>query len=500
MRHGAPPRRPGGLAVNFLFLIAGHGLYKVTALLALALLAHYLESAEFGRLSLAIAAVLLFETLMDSGVGQSLVRESAGRPDRTARYLGAALPLRIVLVALNVALAVVVITFTDPDPTIREVTVWIGLAQGFAAVSMLLRATFEAHERMEFVALSVAMEGLLRLVAIVGSLIGVFGLVGIGKALAMAELVVLAATALLVVRHFVPLESIRFRPSDAVSLLAAGMPMAVAWLLLSAEQRVNTLFLGRIGDETSVALFSSAARIIEVTIFVPSVLVVALFPTAVRHERSGSLELADLLSSSLKLMVTIAAALGIGLALLAEPIMVTVFGPPYGPAAAVLRVLAVAVPLLFVRACLIQVALVLNRWRLAVAAQAAALALDVALVAVLGGSGAPAAAVALLLSQLVAVAAIAWPVRGRFGNSGLLQALRPLGAAAVSTAAGAALLGVSPYVAVAGAAGAFIVGLRAWPIFTPAESAYVRSVSRVLGWMMSFAERRNPEGAIEATN
>jgi len=302
--------------------------------------------------------------------------------------------------------------------------------------------------------------------------------------------VVFLATAVVVAYRFVRPAPVQLLWRRSLEVFVAGLPFALAWLLLSADQRINTLLLGRLSGDASVAMFGAAARMMEATLIVPSMLATAFFPTAVRHEREGLSSLAALLTGSLKVMITTGVPIAITLAILARPIVVAVFGDAYAPAADSLRILAPAVLLLYARIGLIQIALVLGRWRLALGVQILGLAIDVvAALLLVASAGERGAAAALVLSEVVTVAAALYALHSSFGDHGVIELGRPLLAGAAAAAVGLAMSGTSNLTAIGAAGITFLVCLRIVPVFSPQESLYVQSSSSLLGSLMSFAVR-----------
>jgi O-antigen/teichoic acid export membrane protein len=480
--------RPTAALLNFVYLSGGQVFYKVTSFIALVLLAHWLGGVEFGRLAVALAAAQLAEYVTDLGINQSLVHDAAGRPGRLRDDLTELIPLKLALGVVTLALSVGFVAIATGDLALIEIAFYMGLAQALSALTVAARSVFQAFERMEYEALSVSLDGWVRLGGVLYAVVSGFGVLGIAKTYALASFVVLAATSLVILHRFVR-PRLTFRWSRGWELVAHGIPYSLVWLLLFADQRTNVLLLARAWGDTEVAIFGAAMRLVEPALVIPSVLAVALFPVAVRHGRDQRDTFGVLLVSTQKALLIVAIPLTLVLGLASAPLAVLVFGPDFAPAAEPLRLLALALVLMFVRIGLAQTLLGIGRRRDATLAQAAGLGIDLLLaIALVPSFAATAAALAALMGNVVAVAVSWYALRDRVHLASAARELaRPLVPGMVAAVAGLAVLPFSVTGAVLVAIAAYLTGLRAVRVFSRGDAHYIRATVPPLGWAIRFA-------------
>jgi O-antigen/teichoic acid export membrane protein len=296
-------RQGGRLGPNVVYLFIGVGISKLALLVVLALLAHYLGAAEFGRLAFALAAALLFEAVNDLGLSSAIVRDAAGRPDRVRDDIVAVAPVKVLLSAITVGLAVLVASAAGAAPDLVEITFWLALTHAIIGLTGLPRATFEALERMEFEALSVALEGVVRLAFVLYAFASGFGVLGIAKAYAVAAFVVLIASVVVVLRRYLWPLRLTGDVARALRLLSTGIPFAAFTLLQTATLRFDTLVLGAFYDEAVVGWFAGGARLLESAAVLPGLIATALLPAVARHRRDAPALARSLLVSSQKILV-----------------------------------------------------------------------------------------------------------------------------------------------------------------------------------------------------
>ncbi len=471
----------------------GHGFYKVLSLATLVLLARYLGEREFGMFIVALVAVQLADAISDLGLSQAMVREGAGNDDRLGMDLAAVVPFKLVLSALSVILALGMVAASGGGALIVETAFYLGLAQALGSLTFLLRSVFQTHERMEYEALSVVLEGWLRLGAVVITVAGSYGLVGIGKMFALSSLIVVVATAIAMVHRFARPRFTTGWFKRGLDLLVMGLPISFVWLLIGADQRINTLLLARFSGDAAAGAFGAAFRLVEPTLIIPSMLIVAIFPVAVRHGREGVGTTHFLLTSSQKMLMALSLPIAAAIWVAAPTLVAIVFGSPIDSVIQPIRILAPVIVLLFARFGMTQMLLAAGRWRAALWPQVLALLANAALALVLiPMNGETGAALAVLGGEVIAVAAVAVVLRDDFGESGLWQIARPALIAIPSALAGGVVGQWSLALAVITTVAVYLVGLRLVRPFSRQDAAYLRSVMPMFAAAVVFAtdERR----------
>jgi len=131
-------------------------------------------------------------------------------------------------------------------------------------------------------------------------------------------------------------------------LVRGALPLGVAIVLSVIYLRVGWVLLYHLTGETAVAQLGAAQRLTETAQLVPAAAMAAIFPAyarALRTDAGGAHRLGWSSAGLLALLGVLAAAIIWWSADWAMPVL---FGPEYGPAVPVLRVLSLGVPLMFV--------------------------------------------------------------------------------------------------------------------------------------------------------
>jgi PST family polysaccharide transporter len=307
---------------------------RLLVLLATAILARLLTPSEFGLVAFALTVTAFLDIVSDLGVSQTLIvlsDEDAKKKANTAWTLGVLLGGLLAL--LTAALSPVAANFFHQP----ELTVMLPIL----GLNFLIRALGMTH----FALAQREIDFRTRTIAEMSDVL-VRGSIGIGLALAGAgaySLVggYLAGSAALATSlwFLVP-----FRPkpklvrSDLAGLLRFGGGLTLLNTLSAISNQVDYMAVGRVLGQTKLGLYTLGFRLPELLIINFSYVAgLVLFPAMAGVDRSA---LADAYLTSQRYVVMVCAPLAVALALLAEPIVLVLFGDQWGDSVAVMQVLS----------------------------------------------------------------------------------------------------------------------------------------------------------------
>ena len=321
-----------GIAWSFLGTVAS----RLVTLLGLAVLARLLAPADFGLLALALVYITYVETVSDLGIGMALVYW----PSRTADAAQVAFVLNVALAAVWLALTTILAS---------PVAAFFGNPQGESVLRALawsfpikaLGATHEAlcQKGMRFrarVAPEVGQAAVKALVSIVLAKAG-FGV----WSLVYGQLLGLMAGALLL-WAVVPWRPRWHWPAGLLGpMLRYGRGIVAVNLLAAVTHHADLVVVGRMLGAAALGFYQMAGKVPEATITVLVwVTSRVLFPAFSRMRAEGH-AVGEAYLAAIRYVSLLSVPAALGLAALAEPLVLTVFGEKWRPAAPVLRALAV---------------------------------------------------------------------------------------------------------------------------------------------------------------
>jgi O-antigen/teichoic acid export membrane protein len=226
------------------------------------------------------------------------------------------------------------------------------------------------------------------------------GPLGLAAALAASTLPAIAFGALLLGRTRPPAPE---APGPGVApLLRASLPLGVNGGLALVSLRLEVMLLGLLRGGGPAGAYAAALRFVEPLLLVPSAVAGGAMPGLTREALRGAAGVRERTALSGALLAVPA---GAGLALLGPELAVWLLGEAYATAAAPLRILALALPALFMNSILLHALIAAGRaaWlpRLTGLRLAVAAALALVLVARFGAAGAASGFVAAELVLLL---------------------------------------------------------------------------------------------------
>ena len=322
-----------GIAWVLFALVAG----RLVSVAALAVLARWLAPADFGLLAFALVYLAYVETVGDLGAGMALIYWPGRRRETAQVAFLMNLGMSFLWLGLTLAVAPAVAAFFGNPagtPILRT------LAWAFPLKALGNTHDALCQKELRFKARVVPELGLAAVKAVVSVTLAAAGL-GVWS-LVWGHL---AGTALwtALLWRVVDWRPGREWPRDLVGpMLRYGRGIVAVNLLAAVVHHADLVVVGRMLGPTALGLYHVASKVPEMSItMVMWAVSRVLFPTLARARREGrgaaGTYLAALRYGSL---VTIPAA--VALALLAEPLVLVLFGPGWTAAAPVLRALAVA--------------------------------------------------------------------------------------------------------------------------------------------------------------
>jgi O-antigen/teichoic acid export membrane protein len=215
----------------------------------------------------------------------------------------------------------------------------VGAAKALESVSDVLHGMFQQHERMDWIARSLALKGVLSL----ASLATAFYLT---RSVALAAAAMAAAFALVLVAFDLPVSARllhgaapgagppllrpRWHPTTLKALLVLTLPLGVAVAASSLGANIPRYFLASAGGEAALGIFGALASPLAAGVLVINALGQSAAPRLAKHHAAGATHAFDRTLRKLVLTGAALGAAGMLLSLLAgRHILLALFKPEY---------------------------------------------------------------------------------------------------------------------------------------------------------------------------
>jgi len=334
------------LIKNAGWLFSAEIVSKLLAYGIIVLLSRTLGPTGLGEYSFIFYYVALLGIFSDLGVGFYLMREVARDRSRLNELLPDVLGFKIVLALMNF-LIIAGITFFLPKPEWMKLLIILAGAEAMLTwVAWVFIRIMYAHEVTKYEAMARTIERLWAFF-VGGAVLYTF------KSLSPFIITLLAGYTLREVLRikwglrFVDELRIRFRPEVWKDLLKKSYPFWLIGLFTLIYYRTDMVMLSLLRGDYETGIYRAAYTLIEVALFIPNIVVATTMPSMARLWKEDRKTLDVLFRRSFQMLLLIGLAGTAGYYLLARVGILFVFGEKFLPSVPILRVLAFAIPFMF---------------------------------------------------------------------------------------------------------------------------------------------------------
>jgi O-antigen/teichoic acid export membrane protein len=330
---------------DLLIAFSTHFFLKLVGYLVLAIMSRHLAIGEMGEFFVAATLGTFFVQLTELGTNTYLMREVTRRPEQALQRCAEVVSLRLCLGGAYFILFIGFVVLFKPDLLMTAM---------LTSLSMLLEQFYLSFASLFFGLKRIAYNGFAAVsskVLLVGAVITAVLLHGHLQSILLCFVLsnaVMVGLAIWLVQTNIGKIVLIWDTHVFIRLLQASLPFFVSGLLVIAHFNIDILMLGLIESYLVVATYGAGFKLLEVFRFLIRPVVLIFLPLCTgmvtRQQWQG-------VEALFKKMLLVTGALGGGMALAvvlaADRIIVVVFGAQYGEAAAVLKILFLSVPVLY---------------------------------------------------------------------------------------------------------------------------------------------------------
>jgi O-antigen/teichoic acid export membrane protein len=326
------------IALNTFFLSIADVSNKFLMFFFYVLAARHLGVEKFGILSFGFAFATMFSALTDLGLGAVAAREIARDQRKAKDLVGNALGIKLIVVFVVMVLIWVLVNLLGYPRENRVVVYICSLFIVETAFIAYICYIFQGFQRMEFTAVIRVTQSLILLSGVL--ILSRFSPVPAYYAwlYAGAGFLTVIVGVFILNRKFIPLR-VRFDLREWRRLLLAGIPIGIGAIFVLFYYWNGSTFLSKIAGDKAVGVYNAAFRLVTGLNFIGISFSSALYPVFSGIAASNPERLMPMLTRALRWIIVLLLPIGILGSLLAEPLIVFIYGIGYQSAASILRIL-----------------------------------------------------------------------------------------------------------------------------------------------------------------
>ena len=310
------------------------------------LITRYLGVQRYGILGFATSTVGMVGVLMDLGMSAYIVRHIATNNDSVSKYLGNAIPLKLMLFVGTFAFLLVCLILMKCDELTITITLLFLIEGIFQTTINLINGAFLAFEKAKYQGIGTVLINVLLFLFILLTIFTDLGLYGIAISYIIANIIGL-------IYEYYTLNKRIAKPKFELDkslykkLLLSGLPFAITGILSSVYYSIDVIMLTTMVGNYATGLYNATYKLIGVLTLFYSVYSSVIYPVMSKFFKNDKRSLVVIYEKSIKYLMLIIIPLAVATTYYSLDIIHFIYGAEYDPSAPILSILIWTVCLLF---------------------------------------------------------------------------------------------------------------------------------------------------------
>ena len=334
--------RGAGVLSNSVFILVARGAQIASSAFILIAIVRYLSVEKYGEYAYVVAFVASVMGLTYFGIQQVMIREIASDKNRAHHYLGSAILLRACLSLAGLVILIIAMMYLKPDRLIVSAVLIAMISEFFLTFGMLMKAVFQAFERMIYEPILTLIYLFVLSSAIAAVIYFDMGLLWLLIATAAANSVQFLLAAYIISTRFVR-PSFDFDKDIFWALFKNSSIIGIGIFFYQNLFRIDVLMLKWLGSAEEIAFFQASHGLIMQIEFLPAAFMSALFPFFARMWRHEPEMLAIVFERYFRYIFILSFIPAIYLCLFSKEIVEIVFGSKYAQSIRALSIISWAI-------------------------------------------------------------------------------------------------------------------------------------------------------------
>lgn len=314
-------------------------------------IARVLGDTVFGKFAFALAFTEIFSIFSSLGYNTLLIREVSRDRTQVGKYVNNIFYFRLIFSLLLYGLIIITINLLQYPEDTKIAVYLIGIFQIFESLANVFKVTFRAFEKMEYEAAIIVLVHLLSLALMMVVIYLGYGLVEVSLVYVFIGLMNFLLSIALCGKKIVKLK----RELD-VDFLKKTIPAAVSLSMLAIFAliyvKIDTVMLSMMKGDAVVGWYNAAYYIVQGFKPLQQLVMSALFPLMAFSYVSSKDVLKRIFERSFKYLFILGLPIAVGITLLADKIILLIYGPNFQNSVVALEILSWDVLLVFLYGCI----------------------------------------------------------------------------------------------------------------------------------------------------
>jgi len=342
-------------ARNTSFLLVSRLIGTILAFFCSIFIVRYLGPTEFGVIAFAISFTGIWGVLSDLGFSVLTTRDLARNLFEKRLYVGNVLLICIIMALITFLLIAIVINLLNyPKETVTVVYI-MALYVILTSFTNIFYSIFRANEKMEYQSLGEILNNFLLFLGILVGIALDLNVVLLSLVYIFSSFLTLAYSCLISCwKFFIP--EIKTKFSLWKHIFFNALPFGLTSVSGVIYTFIDSVLLSLMKDQFTVGIYSAAYRLTLALVTLPLVINLSIFPimSKIYVDNNPDITLKAVVKEYFNIMVILAIPMGIGVTLLADKIILVLYGNQYTDSIIALQILIWSIVLIFANSAFVR--------------------------------------------------------------------------------------------------------------------------------------------------
>jgi O-antigen/teichoic acid export membrane protein len=348
------------IAKNTTFLMISQIISYIFTFFITMYAARYFGANIFGIWSIALSITGIIGIFADLGMSTLMVREISRNLSARDKYISNIFLIKIILSILTLGLIIIITNIIGYSEIVKNVIYIVTVSVIIGSFSGVLGAIFQANEKMEYISLSTILSSVIVLLGTVIMIHYNLSIIFFAFINVVSAGLISAYILFKYVQNF-PLPEPRIDLSFWKPIIKESWPFGITALSGMLYNYIDSIMLSVVQGAEVVGWYSAAYRLMLILLFIPNAINMAIFPVMSQFYTSSKNSLKLMNEKYFKYMIIIGVPMGVGVTILADKIILTIFGPGYSQSIIALQILIWTIILTFAGAPFVQLLQSINK-------------------------------------------------------------------------------------------------------------------------------------------
>ncbi len=349
---------------NAFFLSIADILSKIINFFYVVLVARYLDIDNYGVLMFALAFVELCSIGLDLGLSTILTREIAKDKIKMNAYFNNIIFIKIILSFITLFIVSLILIFAGYGEIINFIIIILFIAAIINSFASLPSSIFQAFNKMYYLSIC-------RILASIIIFLGALVLIKFNASVFQFSFLYLISSIILLIFSFI-IYLLKFKGKLFfvynkilwLKLIKFALPFGISVIFVTIYYRIDSVMLKYFRTDAEVGFYNAAYGFILALSFIQGIIITAIFPIMSRLYVDSKILLKNLYENSFKILAILAFPIGISITLLADKIILLIYGDKFENSVLPLQILVWALVFMFLNVATANLLNVVNKQKI----------------------------------------------------------------------------------------------------------------------------------------